>query len=103
MEREILIIDDGVKDYAFQNNRGETFAEFSFNPTDTGIVERFQSIIDFFKNYDYTYEGDTLEFIQKFSAEIKEKYALLLGNNIDGLFMKYEPMSIMGNGDFMQR
>lgn len=100
MEKEILIIDDGTKDYAFQNNKGEIFAEFSFNPADTGIVERFKGVVDFFQTYDYSIKGDTLEFIEKFSAEIKEKYALLLGGNADGLFMKYSPMSIMGNGDF---
>lgn len=100
MEKEILIIDDGVKDYVFKNNKGDIFAEFSFNPADTGIVERYKEIIDFFKEYNYDIEGDTFDFIEKFNAEIKEKFAYMLGANADGLFMKYTAMSIMGNGDF---
>lgn len=100
MEKEILIIDDGVKDYAFKNNRNEIFADFSFNPADTGIVERYKNMIKFFQSYDYEYEGDMLDFIEKFNADVKERFALLLGTSADGLFMKYSPMSIMGNGDF---
>ena len=46
-----FVIDDGLYEVTFKNNNEEVFAKFSFNPSDTGLLSRYDSFIDFLDNY----------------------------------------------------
>ena len=98
-----IIIDDGLKHFKLSNNEGEVFAELAFNPADTSIIERYDSVVDAFN--EIKLKGDTPEerkaFIQAVSNKFKEQFDYLLNrDNSDALFKVYSPVTVFGNGDF---
>lgn len=36
-----IVINDGIKTYEIKNQRGELLGEFSFNPSDSNLIERY--------------------------------------------------------------
>lgn len=101
MNKETIVIDDGAKHIEFANNNGEVFAEFSFNPADPTIITRYETMINYLRDYDYDTQDDSVEFIKKFNADVENAFNELFKKDVaSGLFKTYAPMSIMGNGDF---
>jgi len=95
-----FIIDDGVQEYTFTNKMDEVFARFSFNPSDTSIIERYEAVADAFGKYDLT-EDNVTEKIKEINADIRKQMDYLLNRDVSsGMFMVYEPCSVFANGDF---
>jgi len=98
-----FIIDDGAKEYSFKNPLGEIFAKFSFNPTDTGIVKRYDKVIESIDNLDTEGldEKESNEQIVAIDNMLREQFDILCGKNVsDGLFMMYEPLTLFPDGSF---
>lgn len=98
-----IVIDDGLKDYSFSNNKGEVFAEFSFNPADTSILDRYEKVVDAFNAIEL--KGDSAEeveeYIRSISDTFKEQFDYLLNREVsEGLFRTYSPITVFANGDF---
>lgn len=97
----VVVIDDGTQEYYFKNNLGEVFASVAFNPSDTGLFERYKGVAEYFENYDFTInEKDPSESIIKIDNDIKEQINKLLNKDVsDTLFSTYTPCTIFANGD----
>lgn len=98
-----IIIDDGLKDFQFSNNKGEVFAEFSFNPADTSIIERYDKVVDVFNGISFKGENDKdiEDYLVEVSNTFKEQFNFLLNREVsDTLFKVYSPITIFANGNF---
>ena len=100
MSTSQFIIDDGLHDVVFKNNKGEVFSEFSFNPSDTGLLSRYDSFIEFLESLEIKEDGDTASQILEFENSIKEKIDELFNRNVsESIFKTYSPCTIFANGD----
>lgn len=94
-----FVIDDGLQDVVFKNNKGEIFSEFSFNPSDTGLLSRYDGIIDFLESYTMP-ENASSEEIINLENVIKEKIDELFNRKVsDDIFRTYTPCTLFANGD----
>lgn len=94
-----FVIDDGLYEVTFKNNNEEVFAKFSFNPSDTGLLSRYDSFIDFLDNYSMPEDADINEIIN-LEETIKKKIDELFNREISkDIFAVYNPCTIFANGD----
>lgn len=100
MSTSQFIIDDGLHNVVFKNNKGEVFSEFSFNPSDTGLLSRYDSFIEFLESLEIKEDGDAASQILEFENSIKEKIDELFNRNVsESIFKTYSPCTIFANGD----
>lgn len=100
MSTSQFIIDDGLHDVVLKNKNGEVFSEFSFNPSDTGLLSRYDSFIEFLESLEIKEDGDTASQILEFENSIKEKIDELFNRNVsESIFKTYSPCTIFANGD----
>lgn len=91
-----IVIDDGRETFDITNKAGEILGSFSFNPSDTNIIKRYDEIAGSFKNLGSDIPDDADEetlssvIIAK-EAKIKEKLDYMLGYPVSDNFF-----SIMG-------
>lgn len=96
-----VVIDDGTKEYVFKNMQGKEFAKFNFNPSDTGILERYNDVANAFKGFEFDDEKDTASQIKELNNMLKEQFNYLTGTDISSdLFATYAPTTVFANGDF---
>ena len=104
MEKQ-FVIDDGEELYTFKNAQGDVFAKFSFNPADTGILERYDKAVENLNaiKTDFTNmtDEDAAKEIVNMDNLIKEQFNVICGKNVsDGMFMRYTPLTLFPNGQF---
>ena len=100
MSTSQFIIDDGLRNVVLKNKNGEVFSEFSFNPSDTGLLSRYDSFIEFLESLEIKEDGDTASQILEFENSIKEKIDELFNRNVsESIFKTYSPCTIFANGD----
>lgn len=100
MSTSQFIIDDGLHNVVFKNINGEVFSEFSFNPSDTGLLSRYDSFIEFLEGLEIKDDDDTASQILSFEKSIKEKIDELFNRNVsESIFKTYSPCTIFQNGD----
>lgn len=100
MSTSQFIIDDGLHNVVLKNKNGEVFSEFSFNPSDTGLLSRYDSFIEFLESLEIKEDGDTASQILDFENSIKEKIDELFNRNVsESIFKTYSPCTIFSNGD----
>ena len=100
MSTSQFIIDDGLHNVVLKNKNGEVFSEFSFNPSDTGLLSRYDSFIEFLESLEIKEDGDTASQILEFENSIKEKIDELFNRNVsESIFKTYSPCTIFANGD----
>lgn len=100
MSTSQFIIDDGLHNIVLKNKNGEVFSEFSFNPSDTGLLSRYDSFIEFLESLEIKEDGDTASQILEFENSIKEKIDELFNRNVsESIFKTYSPCTIFANGD----
>ena len=100
MSTSQFIIDDGLHNVVLKNKNGEVFSEFSFNPSDTGRLSRYDSFIEFLESLEIKEDGDTASQILEFENSIKEKIDELFNRNVsESIFKTYSPCTIFANGD----
>lgn len=97
---EQIRIDTGSVDYEVIDKNGNVIGEFEFVPTDVGILNRYEKVIDFFNSKKFSDSIKENELIE-FSNEIKEQFDYLFNYPVsDGLFAKCDPLTVTANGDF---
>lgn len=98
---ERIRLDTGVKTYEIENERGEVIGEFSFFPSDIGILDRIEKSLGFFNELsfpeDITDAAARGEFCKRVCNQIDELFASKVSET---LFERMHPLSIMKNGDF---
>lgn len=77
-----IIIDDGTKTYNIKNKRGQMLGKFTFRPSDTNIIDRYEEVAKFYESYQMPEKtGDPekdVENIRKAEKEIVEKISYLV-------------------------
>ena len=87
-----IIIDDGLKTYDIENKDGQVLGQFSFNPSDTSIIHRYEEVIKDLSELSFHEETENLdEELKRVEAVIYEKINYLLNADVAEAFF-----SIMG-------
>ena len=80
-----IIIDDGTKTYNIKNKRGQMLGKFTFRPSDTNIIDRYEEVAKFYESYQMPEKtGDPekdVENIRKAEKEIVEKISYLVDSD----------------------
>lgn len=92
-----IIIDDGSKVYNIKNKRGKMLGRFEFRPSDTGIVNRYEEVVEFFNNFELP-EKST-EAMKAAEKVIVEKISYLIGaDSQEAFFNCLAPFSPLASG-----
>ena len=98
------VIDDGSELYTIKNKNGEIICQFSFNPTDTGILDRYKEVSKDISDYDLVKKSDEIgmeKAIVELDNYIREKFNILFNKDVSsGIFGVYAPCTVIANGDF---
>ncbi len=77
-----IIIDDGSKTYNIKNKLGKVLGEFTFRPSDTNIIDRYEEVAKFYESYQMPEKtGDSekdIENIRKAEKEIVDQISYLV-------------------------
>lgn len=101
-----ITIDDGLKTYDIVNKSGKLLGQFSFNPSDTGLINRYKevsaNIIDLGKRL--SKENGTNEEKNRIAEDfIKEQFDYLFNTNISETFFSIMgPLSLLGDQTFTE-
>lgn len=96
MER--IKINDGSKSYEIVNQEDKVLGVFTFNPTDTNIVERYNAVAEELKEAVKNVEGGGEQTLVEASNKIKEKFGELIGGNTETFFTITGPLTPLSNG-----
>lgn len=102
----VITIDDGLKTYDIVNKSGKLLGQFSFNPSDTGLINRYKevsaNIIDLGKRL--SKENGTNEEKNRIAEDfIKEQFDYLFNTNISETFFSIMgPLSLLGDQTFTE-
>lgn len=95
-----IIIDDGKKVYNIKNKIGERLGQFSFRPSDTNIVKRYEEVVEFFNGYKAPLDSNNDEVSKKLEEEIAEKISYLINADAsEAFFSILGPFSILESGE----
>lgn len=101
MEKLTLKVDTGAVTVDVENENGKKIGEFEFVPTDTDIVNRYGSVVEFFNNVSFNENEGNEEIVKKFSSQIREQFDYLFNYLVsDSIFDKCGPLTPVQNGDF---
>lgn len=90
-----IVIDDGSKVYNIKNRQGKILSQFSFRPTDTNIVDRYEEVQKFFNEFSFSEEMDRKEV----ENIVTDKMNYLVGSEMgDTFFTIMGPFSPMPDG-----
>lgn len=93
-----IIIDDGSKVYNIKNKRGEILGKFTFRPSDTNIVNRYEEVAEFFNSFKMPEETD--QAIKVAEKEMTEKMSYLIGGDAgEAFFSIMGPFSALASGE----
>lgn len=99
-----LEVDTGASTIEVVDKDSEKLGEFKFNPSDPGIVKRYENVIDFFNGVEFGQDltdDQKIEEIGKLISAIQEQFNYLLGYKVDeSLFGTCSPLAVIANGDF---
>lgn len=99
-----LSVNTGAMLIDIENEKGRKIGEFEFIPTDSNIVYRYESVVDYFNSVqikDGLTDDETIEEMKKLSGEFREQINYLLGGKAaDTIFQECGPLTIIANGDF---
>ena len=94
----VIKINDGRVKIPIKNQFGETLGSIVFAPTDTNIVDRYEEVVRFWKNYKMP-EVDSIEAARKAEKEISEKMSYLINGDAEKAFFQVlGPFSPMDDG-----
>ena len=101
MEKLTLKVNTGAVTVNVENENGKKIGEFEFVPTDTDILKRYGSVVDFFNNVSFEENEVNEETVKKFSDQIREQFDHLFNYPVsDSIFSKCGPLTPVQNGDF---
>ena len=100
---EVLVIDDGRKQYEIRNKKGELLGELSFNPSDTNMIKRYDEVIANINRLTEKIPNDAKidEALKIAESEIAEQVNYLFGENVAETFFNITgPLSPLASGRF---
>ena len=71
---EELIINTGTKKYVIKDEHRRPMGEFFWNPSDTGILSRYDDVVTFFNNLDLKEGEDAEKFIVDADVSAERRY-----------------------------
>lgn len=97
-------IDNGLKTYDIEDQEGNILGSFSFNPSDTGIVKRYDSAIEkfdsVFDEIKKMEKPDSTEILNMLDEKASELLNQIFNANIaDNFFAIMGPFSPLDNGN----
>lgn len=99
----ILKVNTGAVNVSLQDKDGEELGTFKFNPTDTGILTRYENVVDFFNSIkfaDEMTEEESLAKVKEMDEKIGEQFDYLFGYRVsDGIFGRCGACTVTENGD----
>lgn len=99
-----LTVNTGAMTIDVENEKGRKIGEFEFIPTDSNILQRYESVVDFFNGIKFPEdmsEDQSIEEIKKLDKDIRDQFDFLLGYHVsDGLFGQCGPLTSLADGDF---
>lgn len=103
MANNTVIIEDGLKTYDIANKSGKIYGSFSFEPSDMGILKRYNEVINAFEKMDLNFSNDDIaKNIEKFveiESVVYEKFDYLFNTEISKtLFSVTSPLTILPSG-----
>ncbi len=97
---EELIINTGTKKYVIKDEHRRQMGEFFWNPSDTGILSRYNDVVEYFNSLDLKEGEDAEKFIVDADKGIVEKMSYLLNEDTStSLFSRVAPLSMLANGN----
>lgn len=91
MEKLTLKVDTGAVTVDVENENGKKIGEFEFVPTDTDIVNRYGSVVEFFNNVSFNENERNEEIVKKFSSQIREQFDHLFNYPVsDSMVLVYK-------------
>lgn len=94
-----FVIDDGLHEIVFKNNKDEVFAKFAINPADTGMLSRYDSFIEYLDSVNVPNDVQP-EDIVRLESDIKQKLDELFNREVSkDIFKVYSPCTMFANGD----
>lgn len=97
MER--IRIDDGSKTYEIVNQDDKVLGTFTFNPSDVGIVEKYNEVVKELEESFKALDGGGEETVVKVSQELKVKMDSLFGYNTSPFWAICSPLSPLSTGE----
>ena len=101
-----IVIDDGYKTYDIVNKEGRLLGQFSFNPSDTGIIHRHAEVVKSLEELKMSIssndEKNSLdEALKEVEAVIYEKINYLLDADVaESFFSIMGPLSPLASGQY---
>ena len=101
-----IVIDDGYKTYDSENKEGRLLGQFSFNPSDTGIIHRHAEVVKSLEELEMSISSNDGkksldEALKEVEAVIYEKINYLLDADVaEKFFSIMGPFSPLASGQF---
>lgn len=103
MATKDLIMDDSLITYNIKDRSGREFGQFSFDPSDMGILKRYNEVVKTFESMDFSFSDDDIaQNIEKYveiENIVNEKFDYLFNTNISkSIFSITSPLTITPSG-----
>lgn len=98
-----IIIDDGKQTYNIRNQEGQLLGSFRLNPSDAGILKRFDEVQEYLAHISDKVDADRdiALVMEDMTALVKDQVNYLFDTNCaDEFFSITSPWSVMKNGEF---
>lgn len=101
-----IVIDDGYKTYDIENKEGRLLGQFSFNPSDTGIIHRHAEVVKSLEELEMSISSNDEkksldEALKEVEAVIYEKINYLLDADVaESFFSIMGPLSPLASGQY---
>ena len=101
-----IVIDDGYKTYNIENKEGRLLGQFSFNPSDTGIIHRHAEVVKSLEELEMSIlsndkKNSLDEALKEVEAVIYEKINYLLDADVaESFFSIMGPLSPLASGQY---
>ena len=101
-----IVIDDGYKTYDIENKEGRLLGQFSFNPSDTGIIHRHAEVVKSLEELKMSISSNDEkksldEALKEVEAVIYEKINYLLDADVaESFFSIMGPLSPLASGQY---
>ena len=102
MKMERIKIDDGTKTYEIVNQDDEVLGTFTFNPSDSNIIKRYDAVVEALQAYADEAQGEVLtqDKFNEAQDKITEMMDDLVEGDVKGSFFSIcGPLTPMENGN----
>ena len=98
------VVDTGSVLVNLLDTNGGKIGEFEINPSDSGILSRYEKTVDYFNNVEFPdnlTDDEKLEKMKALDEGIKEQFDFLLNGEVSGvIFSRCNPLTVIASGDF---